>query len=356
MEGEEGSQQKNNSAEIGCESFKADLVSALHSLFVTRSDCYALQIDRGGYVKVEEPLTRKVLARHLSGAITVGSYQLDNSSRVKWLCFDLDPERLSDPKEAARRILEACFEKRKEEDDVERPRIWPSAVLLEASRYSDPSYHVWVLFAIPVLARVARWIGLRILELAGLNPKQIEVFPKQSELNNERNFGSLVKLPLGFHRVEKKWSCLLDPETFQPLPSDVLLAAWGISFSEADLAKILSFEEKRHVQATFAILENCKPLRGMEEKKAVQFLTKYWQKGYRNQLELAFLGLCIKRGVSYESARRIIERVCDLTSDEEKASRLKLVDYHYQNRRSLGSKLVAVSGLREIVREALEWA
>jgi len=99
-----------------------------------------------------------------------------------------------------------------------------------------------------------------------------------------------------------------------------------------------------------------KPLRSREEEKAVEFLVKYWRKGQRNRLELAFLGLCIKKGVSCESARRVIERVCDLTTDEEKAARLRLVDYHYQNRRSLGSELIAVSGLRGIVREAFEWA
>ncbi|MBX5321885.1 MAG: hypothetical protein ACQXXG_03465 [Candidatus Bathyarchaeia archaeon] len=191
------------------------------------------------------------------------------------------------------------------------------------------------------------------MELARLNPKQVEVFPKQNELNAERSFGSLVKLPFGFHRVEKKWSRLLNPETFQPLPSEVLLDVWGISFSEADLAKILGFEEKRHVQATFALPEKCKPLKSKEEERAVQFLTKYWRKGYRNQLELAFLGFCIKKGVSYESARRVIERVCDLTNDEEKTARLRLVDYHYHNRRRLGDRLVGVSQIREIVKEAI---
>jgi len=334
----------------------ADLADALHSLFVARSDCYAVQLDRGGYVKVEEPLTIEVLTRHLKGDITVGAYQLNGDSFVKWLCFDLDPERLANPREAATKILQVCFEKFRERDPdgcyVERPRIWPSAVLVEASRYPDPSYHIWILFSLPLPAKVARWIGLRILELANLNPREIEVFPKQSELDGARSFGNLVKLPLGFHRVEKKWSRFLDPKAFQPLPSDVLLAAWGISFSEADLTKLLSFEEKKHVQATFSLPENYKPLKSREEERVVQFLAKYWKKGNRNQLELAFLGFCVKKGVSYDSARRIIERICDLTSDEEKASRLKLVDYHYQNRRSLGAKLAGVSGIREVVREA----
>ena len=326
------------------------LAEAMLAKFVSRQDAYAVQLPEGGYVKVEQPLTSKIVQQHLEGVETVGVYQLNHESMVKWLCFDLDPEKLEDPKASAQRLLQVCFEKSKGEDEVERPRIWPHSVLLEASRFPDPSYHIWIFFAIPVPAKVARWLGLRILELASLSPKQVEVFPKQSEITKEQPYGNLVKLPFGFHQVERKWSRALDFKTFQPLSSNVLLEKWGLSLSEADLAKILSFEDKRHVQATFVLPQGNKPLRSREEEKTVRFLVKYWRKGHRNKLELAFLGYCIKRGVSHESAMRIIARVCDLTRDEEKISRLRLVAYHYQNRRSLGSKLVAVSGLREIVR------
>ncbi|MGB9854794.1 MAG: TOTE conflict system archaeo-eukaryotic primase domain-containing protein [Candidatus Bathyarchaeales archaeon] len=329
------------------------LANAMLTKFACREDAYAVQLPKGGYVKVEQSLTSVIIQKHLEGVETVGVYQLNQWGMVKWLCFDLDPEKLNDPKSSAQRLLQVCFQKKMEEDEVERPRIWPHSVLLEASRFPDPSYHIWIFFAIPALAKVAQWLGLRILELASLSPKQVEVFPKQGEITKEQPYGNLVKLPFGFHQVERKWSRALDFESFEPLPNNVLLEKWGLTLSEADIAKILSFEDKKHVQATFDLPRGNKPLRGTEEQKAVKFLAKYWRKGQRNQLELAFLGYCLKCGVDYESVRRIIERVCDLTNDEEKASRLKLVDYHYQNRRSLGSKLVAVSGLREIVREAL---
>jgi len=326
------------------------VADALLALFVARGDCYARQLDKGGYVKMEEPVTSDTLTRHLKGDITVGAYQLNINSLVKWVCFDLDPESLSNPKETAVKILQVCFEKQEEDDGVERPRIWPSAVLLEASRYPDSSYHIWILFSLPVHAKAARWLGLRILELANLNPKQVELFPKQSELDGARSFGNLVKLPLGFHRVEKKWSRILDLETFEPLPNDVVLSVWGISFSDADFQRLLSFEEKKHVQAMFSFPENYKPLRSTEEEQVVQFLAKYWRVKHRNTLETAFLGYCLKKGVSYESAKRIVERVCDLTVDEEKDARLRLVDYHYQNRRNLGAKLAGVSWIREVVK------
>jgi hypothetical protein len=329
-------------------------LEALNALFVNRVDCYCIQT-KSGYVKVDVPLTSEVLQSHLKGEVTVGSYQLDLNCMVKWLCFDFDPEHLADPKQAVEKLLAVFFEEKVESDGVKRPRVWPPAVLLEASRYPDPSYHIWTLFSLPVHAKVARWLGLRCLELAGLSPKEVEVFPKQTELTKDRPYGNFVKLPLGFHQVEKKWSRLLDPE-IEPLPNEALLNCWGISFSEVDMAKIMCFEDKPHVQATFALPESYKPLKSREEEKAVKFLVKYWREGYRNNLELAFLGYCIKKGVSYKSARRVIEQVCELTCDEEKVARLRLVDYHYQNRRNLGSQLVGVSGLREIVREALKRA
>jgi hypothetical protein len=71
---------------------------------------------------------------------------------------------------------------------------------------------------------------------------------------------------------------------------------------------------------------------------------------------MAFLGFCIKKGISHHSAKRIIERVCDLTGDEEKPARLRLVDYHYTSRRGLGCRLLGASGLREVFRElSLKW-
>jgi hypothetical protein len=110
------------------------------------------------------------------------------------------------------------------------------------------------------------------------------------------------------------------------LPNEALLDCFGIAFSEAELSKIMAFPEKDSVQVSLKLSDFLMSLPSEEEQRAAEFLAKYWVKGRRNQLEMAFLGYCLKRGVSYESARRIVERVCDLTGDEEKAARLRLVD------------------------------
>jgi len=322
--------------------------SLLNRLFVNRRDCFCVQLEHG-YSKVDEPLTDEVLLEHVRGERTVGSYQLSIENLVKWLCFDLDPEKLHDPKHTALKILSVCFEEREEADGNREPRIWHRAVLLEASRYPDPSYHVWVLFQPETTAKVAKWLGLRILELANLNPKDVEVFPKQAELTADRPYGNFVKLPCGLHQTERKWSKFLDPVSFDPLSLSFLCSVRGINFSEADLNKIMTFEKKTHVQIALLSPEKFKTLSNTEEEKAVKFLCKYWRPGRRNDLEMYFLGLCLKRGVSHQSARRIIEEVAVRTNDEEKQERLELVDYHYRNR--LHVSLKGKSGLREILGE-----
>jgi len=329
----------------------SDICQQLKDLFVNRYDNYAVQRRDGQYFRVEKPLTLEVLQQHLDGRVTVGAYQLDVESMVKTLIFDLDPGKVEDPEATAKTIVEECVSK----PDPKKPRFYKRAVLLEASRHPDPSYHIWVFFQpVPVPAQVGRWLGMKVLEHANINPKLVEVFPKQEKLSEVRPFGNFVKLPLGKHQVHAKFSCFLDIETFEPLPSNCLFDVQGVSFPETDIRRILGFSRKTHVQAKFDLPKNYKPLDDSEEEKIVRFLVKYWAPGNRNQVEMAFLGWCLKRGVAHESTRRIIQRVVDLTGDEETGSRLQLVDYHYRNRRSLGAQLLGLSGLRKIVREVLK--
>jgi len=205
----------------------------LDKLFVNRHDSYALQQRDGQYYRVDSPLMLELLERHLRGEPTVGVYQLSEDNMVKWLCFDIDPEHNPNPPETASKLVQTCLENK---------RFYPKSLWLEASRHPDPSFHVWVLFSVPVNAKVAKWLGVKIMALADVNPKQLELFPKQTEIGSE-GFGSLVKLPLGFHQVEKKWSEFLNLETFEPLPKKAILEAEGVSFSQEDLEKIVQLAE-----------------------------------------------------------------------------------------------------------------
>lgn len=329
----------------------ADLLSTLKDLFVNRSDCYCIQLKQG-YSKISEPLTDEVLQQHLDGKTTVGSYQLDLNNLVKWLCLDIDPEKNidPDPKATAKKILSILMQKIKDKEGNETPRIWPNCIVLEASRYPDPSYHIWLLFLIPLEAKAARWIGQRILEMANLSPKQIEVFPKQNEITPERPYGNFVKLPFGKHQVEQKWSRLLDLETFEPLPIKLLEDKHGLSFSEHDLEKLQKLEPKKNVQTLFEAPKTNKKLNNQDEEKTVSILARYWREGYRNELTMSFCGMCIKEGINHESARRVIEEICmrTNTSNEDTAEFLATVDYQFKHRVTVGN-LKGSSGIQEVI-------
>ena len=334
----------------------ADLLSTLKDLFVNRSDCYCIQLKQG-YSKISQPLTDEVLQQHLDGKTTVGSYQLDLNNLVKWLCLDIDPEKNidPDPKATAKKILSILMQKTKDKEGNETPRTWPNCIILEASRYPDVSYHIWLLFLIPVQAKAARWLGHRILEMANLSPKQIEVFPKQDTLTPQTPYGNFVKLPFGKHQVEGKWSRILDLDTFEPLPIEELENKHGLSFSEADMQKLEKMETKKNVQIAFEAPKTTKKLTSQDEEKSVQFLTGIWREGYRNDLMLSFCGMCIKKGVSHESARRIMEEVCKRTNTPtiETTEFLSKVDYQFKHRTNIVN-LKGSSGIREVIEAIKE--
>lgn len=324
----------------------ASILEHLKSLFVNRTDCYCIQLKQG-YSRINQVLSDKILQKHLSGEVTVGSYQLNECNCVKWLCFDFDPEKLPDPRAATKKVLSVLLEPNGQETSK---RIWKSCIILEASRYPDPSYHIWVLFAEPIKAKVPRWLGLRILEIAGLSPKQVEIFPKQDEVTADRPFGNFVKLPFGMHQVEGKLSRMLDLETFEPVPSEEVECKHGLTFSEADLELLERIQIKKNVQVKFEAPIACKKLSGKDEEKTVTFLARYWQLGYRNDLTLSFCGMCIKQGVSHISARRIVEEVCERTSTSafETSEFLQKVDYQFTHRANIGN-LKGSSGIKEVI-------
>jgi len=174
------SQNKNVSLpDPACEHYADEkLLDVLERLFINRWDTYATQKEDGQYVRVDEPLT-KVLRRHIAGEITVGAYQINpGNNMVKWLVFDVDPEHVGDPKQVASSLLRECAS-----------RFHELAVLLEASRHPDPSFHIWVFFEPEIPAKAARWLGRKILENIGI---VVELFPKQDTVN----LGDLARAPL----------------------------------------------------------------------------------------------------------------------------------------------------------------
>lgn len=202
---------------------KVDRASILMRLMVNRRDTFAVQLNSGGYLRISRPLTLEDLRRHLSGEITVGVYLLDpETSRTKVLVFDIDPEHVREPEMVAKAIYHEAS-----------GRLHPDGVILEASRWPDPSYHIWVCFEPPIPAWAARWIGGKMLEYTG-HPK-VEIFPKQDRIGPD-GFGNLIKLPLGLHRVAGRWSQLLD-EKLNPSP-EILKEKRPLQVPEEELERI----------------------------------------------------------------------------------------------------------------------
>jgi len=157
-------------------------------LFVNRDDMYSVQYvgRRGnGYRAVRRQLTPAIIARHLQGQQTLGLYALSPDSKAKWLVVDLDTTTVSQ--------LEAVL--------VRSRRIGLPDPLIENS--GRRGYHCWWFFEEPVRGWKARRLGMALT-------REHEVFPKQATASRDTaKPGSLVKAPLGIHRVSGKKSFFL---------------------------------------------------------------------------------------------------------------------------------------------------
>ena len=213
-----------------------ELAKLLFELFVNRSDDYALQTEQGTYVRANseagrrlrarlglpEQLTPELIKKHLRGEITLGVYPYDpETGLAKWGCFDLDDAT----PELVRRIYEV----------IKEDPVLKNACLVERSSTPD-RVHIWVFFD-GEEPGVIRWLMKRIAEKAGVDPRAIEIFPKQSDVSAE--FGNLIRLPLGLHRRKKLWSAFINPETGEELdPLEALKSAWPARLAEEARRKI----------------------------------------------------------------------------------------------------------------------
>jgi len=266
------------------ETVRETIAKNLLNLFVVRSDTYAVQKEDKSYVRIEQALTVDLLKEHLEGKSTIGAYNLDKDSMVKWLCFDIDPTHIENPKEIAHLVYQKC---------VENERFPSKAVVLEASRYPDPSYHIWVFFGSTVPAFVAKFLGEKILEISG-NPK-IELFPKQAKLEKD-GFGNLVKLPSGLHQQSKKWSCLLNPATFEPLPTESIFEIEGAFVRDNDIEEIRRIAESEKPSYWFSREGEEKEAYKGDSPPCIQTILKGIEEGARNEsairLACFYLNFC----------------------------------------------------------------
>jgi hypothetical protein len=157
---------------------------------------YAVQQDDGSWRPVREPLTDFVLADHLKGLFTVGTY-IGHRRTFETVHDGAGPTGVGEETVARTLVFDVDSG---DEDEVSR--ILEALATLGLSEYcwgtetsGRKGWHIWVLLARGVPASDLRRFGRAVLALAGV---VCEVNPKQDEV---RDLGNLVKLPGGVHRV-----------------------------------------------------------------------------------------------------------------------------------------------------------
>lgn len=195
---------------------EADLLTMLR-VFRGRENCHARQwiSDDGkhGYNPVHEPLNINHLRNHLLGIQAIGVYQLDLANRVNWIVFDLDLNKshLDDLHDQDFRLWLENGYQRVTSNFRAVLRTYGLEMNLEFSGYKG--YHIWILLEEPVSAKFARSLAQRIAAQVSLEnlPLGIEIFPKQTRAS-AANYGNLVKLPYGIHRLTGLPSSMLDED------------------------------------------------------------------------------------------------------------------------------------------------
>ena len=130
------------------------------------------------------PLTDQVIHNHLLGKLTAGVYPLLSDETCWFLAADFDKTTWQ---EDVRAYLHTCGE-------------WKVPALLERSR-SGRGGHIWIFFAAPLPARLARKLGAAILTRTMERRHQLGLdsydrfFPSQDTMP-KGGFGNLIALPL----------------------------------------------------------------------------------------------------------------------------------------------------------------
>ena len=165
--------------------------------FFYRSDVFAVQSKTGAYFPVKRPITIFDIIDHIEGKVTIGAYCIGDNNCVKWCCIDLDGQETEEDLSRMSNEADTIYE------------LFP-----EFPRMKEFSgrrgYHVWIFFKTPMKADLAKTIIKARLNKANIYGN--EIYPKQTELNEGRKFGNLVKIPNAIHRKSGKRSVVLRHE------------------------------------------------------------------------------------------------------------------------------------------------
>lgn len=273
------------------------------------------------YRPVDQPLDWTLCQQHLQKERTLGAYQLQPDSTVRWIGWDVDSPVRDTAREYALSIIHLL-----EEHQI------PHAVEFSGSK----GYHIFLFLEEPLPADKAMQFAQDVREILGL-PKvgtdHVEAFPKQGKLTATNPYGNLIKLPLGEHPRTHEPSRFVDPhngwENGATIDPKIALAH---RVSWATLASCLSEPDP--------------------ENQLVALLVPVWREGDRHALALSLAGFLATTGWGLEQTLELVERITVEAGDEDLKNRLDCVKDTFRTL-SEGQPVVGMSQLREILPGAI---
>ena len=196
--------------------------------YMTNKHCYAEQLPpnengkaRWNKVEGDKADFEDALVNHLDGEKTIGAYTIilngDHSDCCKNCTFDFDIS-ITDRKEmdALGGDKDEAFQQAliKLENKVREFLVFLNSIGVKKDMYlvsfsGYKGYHVDVFFESPIPTRRVYDFANALKQAAKL-PAKLEVFPKQPTASASGSYGSLVKLPLGIHKMTNKRAKFID--------------------------------------------------------------------------------------------------------------------------------------------------
>jgi hypothetical protein len=172
---------------------------------VNRSDAFGRYLplsQRNGTPAITDKtgLTLDHLTRHFTGAKPghiIGLHAIGLENTCRWGVFDLDNHK-GDPTQAELNVERAIA--------VERVAAkYDLRAAIEDSNGAG-GFHIWFIFSEPVSTASLYNCLTHLRDECGIAAKEIEMFPKQSQLAGKHEFGNFLRLPGRHHDGRAHWS------------------------------------------------------------------------------------------------------------------------------------------------------